>query len=161
PDSAGGYAMNVEDVYVLSVIPALTLLPASMQSIEAQAMLLAIGLQESGLDDRHQDYGPAHGYWQFEERGGVAGVLRHPLTGSLARDLLNRLDYDSEYVITSELVHVIIEHNDIVAAAFARLLLYTVPERLPGQGEAAMGWQQYLSAWRPGRPHPERWSGYF
>lgn len=153
--------MTPDDVIRLSVGPALYLLPTKFTSPAAEAMLLAIGLQESDLDDRHQDGGPAHGYWQFEKNGGVAGVLRHKDTRALALEVLERLDYDAEYVITSDLVHTIIEHNQIVAAVFARLLLYTVPAPLPARDEPEKGWQQYLFAWRPGKPHPEKWAGFY
>jgi hypothetical protein len=47
-------------------------------------------------------------------------------------------------------------YNDIVAASAARLLLYTLPQALPVN--AAEGWDQYIAAWRPGKPHPEKWS---
>ena len=47
------------------VIPAaLHMLPGHMDSPEARAMLLAIGLQESKLTYRRQVGGPAHGFWQ-------------------------------------------------------------------------------------------------
>lgn len=149
--------MNLPDVVRLFVGPALYLLPTKFTSPGAEAMLLAIGLQESGLDDRHQDGGPAHGYWQFEKFGGVSGVLEHRLTRNIALNVLDRMDYDAEYVINSELIHTVIEHNQIVACVFARLLLFTVPDRLPTRDEPDVGWQQYMFAWRPGKPHPERW----
>src|SRR5215831_11244028 len=51
----------------------------------ARRFLLAIAFQESGpkLEARYQNSpsasaGPAHGWWQFEQDGGVAGVWTHP-----------------------------------------------------------------------------------
>lgn len=55
------------------------------------------------------------------------------------------------------LVHAALEHDDVLAAAFARLLLWTDPFRLPTKSDAAGGWDLYLRTWRPGKPHPARW----
>ena len=55
---------------------AYSLLPAEMESAEATALLLSIGLQESQFTHRRQVGGPARGFYQFE-LSGVQGVLRH------------------------------------------------------------------------------------
>ena len=51
--------------------------------------------------------------------------------------------------------------NDILACAFARLLLWTLPDALPGRDDAVVGWSQYRRTWRPGTPHPEPWAGHW
>ena len=141
----------------LAIAPALVLLPSRMSSREARVMLTAIALQESGLRHRHQVNGPAHGLWQFEEKGGTACVLSHRAASPYARPICIQLLYDPEDLHG---VYLGLEHNDVLACVFARLLLWTVPEPLPQTMED--GWQQYLIAWRPGRPHfktwPHRWS---
>ena len=43
-----------------------------------------------------------------------------------------------------------IEHDDVLAAGLARLLLYTDPARLPSLGDEEGAWQLYLRTWRPG-----------
>ena len=43
-----------------------------------------------------------------------------------------------------------IEHDDVLAAGLARLLLYTDPARLPKLGDVEGAWQLYLRTWRPG-----------
>jgi hypothetical protein len=59
-------------------------------------------------------------------------------------------------------IHLAIEHNDILAACFARLLLWTDPRLLPqGPERAVDGWAQYLATWRPGKPHAATWGGHF
>ena len=63
--------------------PALSRLPARMDSLAVRVLLLAIGLQESRMTYRRQLGGPARGLWQAERgtpetRGGVTGVLLHP-----------------------------------------------------------------------------------
>jgi hypothetical protein len=128
----------------------LTGLPLASQ--EAEAMLLAIGAQESGLVYRTQHFGgPARGLWQFE-RAGVAGVLRHEQTAKPAMLVAHACDC----VANVDDVHVALASQDALACAFARLLLWTVPEPLPGRvGDDA--WGQYLFAWRPGRPHAASW----
>lgn len=130
-------------------------LPERFDSPEARAMLMAIGLQESRFMHRRQIGGPANGYWQFEHGGGVRGVLHHPGTGGFAREVMTRLDYP----VTSEAAYNALPDNDVLAVVFARLLLFTVPSALPeSPGDA---WQQYLWAWRPGKPHANTWPGYF
>ncbi|MNG31598.1 hypothetical protein D3C84_1174300 [compost metagenome] len=57
----------------------------------------------------------------------------------------------------NEAVYVAIEHDDVLAAALARLLLWTDPGKLPKLGDEQGAWDLYLRTWRPGKPHPETW----
>jgi hypothetical protein len=142
------------------ILPAAySLLPPQMQSPAATAMLLAIGLQESKFQYRRQVGGPARGFWQFEEEGGVAGVLRHPTTAVAAQAVLRGLQYRTQY--TPAGVYALLADNDVLAAAFARLLLWTVPHHLPTQFEPKAAWEYYLDGWRPGKPHPATWAAYY
>lgn len=137
---------------------ALSLLPPRMDSPEARALLLAIGLQESGFTCRIQvPHGPAHGFWQFEKHGGVAGVLKHPHTAALIAPICDLFVYPA----TASACYGAIINHDVLAACFARLLLWIDPRTLPTAGEAAKGWRIYLTQWRPGTPHPEAWSAHF
>lgn len=146
--------MSAIDYIRLTVIPAaMSMLPERMDSPGARAMLLAIGLQESRFEHRKQIRGPARGFWQFEENGGVRGVLNHRATKPLITGVLERLQY-SALVDTS---YEAIAHNDMLACCYARLLLFTHPEALPGPNEAGKGWTQYIDTWRPGRPHRSTW----
>lgn len=142
-----------------ALVPALRLLPSQMDSPQARAMVVAICLQESRLERRVQIGGPARGYAQFELGGGVRGVLSHALTKPHIQTVLAALDYEPKSDATA--CYQAIAHNDILAAAFARLLLWTVPPALPERDETDAGWKQYLWAWRPGRPHPLTWRGNF
>ena len=143
------------------ILPAAySVLPERMQSDAATAMLLAIGLQESKFKYRKQVRGPARGFWQFEQGGGVAGVLRHPATSQPIRQALRSLCYDS-MSDAPKVCHGLITDNDILAAVFARLLLWTVPGRLPNRNEPDYGWQCYIDGWRPGKPHRSAWNAYF
>jgi hypothetical protein len=145
------------------VLPsAFALLPPKMDSPQARAMLLAIGLQESGFVARRQilgdeRFGPARGLWQFEQGGGISGVLSHPATRRWMARVLDELRYEPDV----EACYAAVEHNDVLAAAFARLNLWWVPGRLPGPGEADRGWAVYLEAWRPGTPRPDEWDANF
>lgn len=145
------------------VIPAAyRLLPARMNSPAATAELLAIALQESRAVHRVQHGGgPAHGLWQFEKNGGVAEVLSNrtsPLLVTLCRDVFR-------IAPTRDAVHQTIAQDnvvaDILAAVCARLLLYTVPGKLPERDQPELGWAQYYAAWRPGQPHRDTWDGYY
>lgn len=136
------------------ILPAgLSLLPERMNSREAKAMLLAIGFQESGFVYRRQVSGPARGWWQFEERGGVNGVLSHSATKPAIDAALASLHYQPWDCYDA------LADNDVLAAVFARLLLWTHPARLPQQNEVGGAWSYYLDTWRPGKPHKETWEG--
>ena len=146
------------DLLTVHILPAaLSLLPMRMASDRATAMLLAIALQESGVKVRHQVGGPALGFWQFE-LAGVRGVMEHPLTRDHLKAVLRILRYDTP---TPFGLHSALEHNDVLAACFARLLLWTDPRSLPEAGQSEAGYQVYLSTWRPGRPRPEPWAGHY
>lgn len=140
-----------------AVFPALEALPPRFYTPAALQLVLAIGLQESKLKDRWQVLsggrkGPARSLWQFEV-GGIRGVLRHPSTAALAADACRRHGVDA----TPEAVWAAIETNDVLAATFARLLLWTDPRPLPAPNDTEGGWAYYERNWRPGQPHPATW----
>jgi hypothetical protein len=140
------------------VIPAAyALLPPAMASRRATAMLIAIALQESRLTERRQLHGgPARGFWQFE-RIGIKGVLLHRKSQPPIEAVLATLCYPKD----AEGAYEAVEHNDVLAASFARCLLWTLPEALPAREDTRLGWQQYLAAWRPGKPHPATWDALY
>jgi len=149
--------MKISDVLQVAIYPGLALLPKQMNSPAAIAMLLTIGLQESRFTYRRQVGGPARGFYQFEKMGGVAGVLQHYQTSIIINGVLDRLQYDRS-VSTS---YSAIEHNDVLATAFARLLLWTLPDTLPQKDEYERSWEQYIEAWRPGKPHRQTWNEFY
>lgn len=118
----------------------------------ARVIMLTIGMQESDFDHRRQINGPARGFFQFEKIG-VLGLWDHHRVGELVRDTCGLMGY---YDIKK--VYNALEHNDVLAAALARLLLYTYPGRLPHPEHYENGWNQYIAQWRPGKPKPERWN---
>ena len=134
----------------------MSLLPTRMDTPSAKAMVYAICLQESRFVHRRQINGPARGFPQFE-LAGIRGVLRHPATEDHIHSVLNDLCYDYE-PLTS---YTAIEHNDILACCYARLLLWTLPDLLPTQMEPDEGYQQYIQCWRPGKAHPETWNTFY
>ncbi len=115
-------------------------------------MLYAVAAQESRLDARRQIGGPARSFWQFEF-GGIKGVLNHPASQPIIRAVLDRLDYD----YLPDTSYTAIEHNDVLAFAYARCLLWTLPGALPQRGETNRAWGQYIEGWRPGAPKPLTW----
>jgi hypothetical protein len=123
-------------------------------------MLYAIGLQESRFKYRAQKTsdpyvkGPARSFWQFERGGGVVGVLTHRHSKDLARTVCQARGVLPD----SSLVHARMEFDDVLAAAFARLLLYTDAKPLPAlDAHPDEGWAYYMRNWRPGKPHRETW----
>ena len=138
------------------VLPAAyALLPAPMASVEATRLLVAIGWQESRFEYRRQIGGPARGFWQFETAG-IGGVLAHHKTRDLVRVVLTSMQY--VHPPTPYGCHLAVEHNDTLAAVFARLLLWTDAAPLPKADEHERGWELYLRCWRPGKPHPMTWA---
>lgn len=146
--------------------PGLALLPPRLDTPPARVELLAIGLQESRFERRQQDGGPARGFWQFERSGGVQGVLAHAASKAMAIDACvarglgdvgKKQGQPDWLTLSSQLVYDRLDKDDLLACAFARLLLVADPQPLPAVGDASRAWQCYLRTWRPGRPHPETW----
>lgn len=149
------------DLILRSIIPAaFTMLPPAMDTPAARAMLLAIGLQESKfLHRRQENYGPARGFWQFE-KAGIRGVAKHLASREHLETALRILRYEQLIGQTAGL-HYAIEDNDVLACVFARLLLRTVPARLPDRSDDGAGYAQYLAGWNPGRPRPATWKAFY
>ena len=128
------------------------LLPLKMDSPFARINQAAIGQQESGyLVRRKYGNGPARGYWQFEEGGGVKGVMEHKASSELARSVCHARGVP----FVRRTVWEALETDDVLAAAFCRLLMWTDSGKLPTS--EAEGWAMYARTWRPGRPHPDKW----
>ena len=141
-----------------AVIPALKLLPPHLDTPKARVLTLAIGLQESRFEYRVQmGNGPAHSFWQMEEGGGVKGVCRHHDSIELARLICRARDCNFDpHAIWAQLAN-----DDILGAAFARLLLLTDPQPLPEIGDAPASWDYYQRNWRPGKPRRDTWDGLY
>ena len=142
------------------VEPAFRELPARMASDEARVMLLAIGLQESRFRHRLQmplrpgmPPGPARGFWQFEQGGGVKGVMSHPASSRLALEAIASRNIRPN----APTVWAALATDDVLAAVFARLLLFTDSRPLPAIGQHEAAWDYYIRNWRPGKPHPQTW----
>ena len=136
--------------------PSLALLPAKMDSKLARILMLAIGLQESRFLHRRQiGNGIARGYWQFERGGGVKGVMEHPASSALAREVCKArgVPFDRQAVYEA------LEHDDLLACCFARLLLWTDPKPIPDNADDAYG--LYLRVWRPGKAKPATWPDFY
>ncbi len=124
----------------------------------AEAMLIAIGLQESGFVHRDQvvpgkpagRIGPATGYWQFEKNGGTAGVLEHMATREIARMLCDA--YQLASLPTAPWEFFAEEAGEELACDFARLLLRTDRRALPEPiaDNFSDAFQIYIDCWRPG-----------
>lgn len=137
---------------------ALRLLPKEMDTPKARVMLLAIGMQESRFRYRRQivngkAVGPAKGWWQFERLGGCRGVVDH----SASRFWLSMVCESRDVNFNATAVWNALEVDDVLAAAAARLLLFTDPHRLPAADDARGAWNLYKRTWRPGKPHRGTW----
>lgn len=124
----------------------------------ARLLLLAIAGQESGWSARIQSgNGPAHGFWQFERGGGVTGVLASPSTRTMALKACNAAVPGLTF--TGDVWNLLATPpGDHLAVAFARLLLWSDPARLPAQGDVAEAWDVYYRNWRPGKPDQDRFT---
>lgn len=142
---------------------AYALLPARMNSISANAIMLAIGFQESDFNTRVQLSvssgrvfdGPARSYWQFESGGGIRGVLTHRSTEAHAISVCRARGVNP---VSSD-VWARMREDDVLGACFARLLLWSSPYSLPNESEVDLAWRLYSKElWRPGDPHPSKWA---
>ena len=158
--------MTPQEFLQNAIEPAYKLLPEKMSAPasrdRASVMILAICLQESRLTHRRQIGGPARGFPQFEKgtpttRGGVTGVLMHASTREPAQALCKARGIPA----TADAVYESIENDDVLAAGFSRLLLWTDPFPLPQLGEAQEAWELYLRTWRPGKPHRSTWDALY
>ena len=159
----------------LCIDPALKLLPARMDSPEARVLMLAICGQEADFHHRWQVVdrarpgvmGPARGLWQFERGGGVKGVLTHERTKALAANVCRLRGISA----TVDAVYNRLHADDVLAAAFARLLLWSSPRALPAVGQEQAAFDFYLREWRPGawtngstaqrETLRRKWAGYY
>lgn len=155
--------MTLDEITTVAINPALALLPNQMDSPSARVMLLAIGLQESRFEFRRQlGNGPARGFWQFElgseaSRGGVWGVYLH----QASRYWVDVLCTARGVLYQPLAIWRALEHDDVLAAGLARLLLFTDPHKLPALGDERGAWVMYAKrTWRPGKPHPDTWPGF-
>ena len=153
----------LDSIIHTAIEPAFAILPAQMDSDRARVMLLAIGLQESRFKYRAQKTnnpyvkGPARGFWQFERGGGVVGVMSH----RQSKDLAQRVAELRNVPFDSILIHARLEFDDVLAAAFARLLLWTDRAPLPGLSASHdEAWNCYIRNWRPGKPHRDTWNDF-
>src|SRR5215469_1588892 len=126
----------------------------------ARQNLLTIAQQETALRARYQNSpsetpGPARGWWQFEQGGGVKGVMNHQSSKATAARVLT----DLSIVHNTSAVWRALEGCDLLATSFARLLLWTDSAPLPTNQKD--GWNCYMRVWRPGKPHPDKWPGYW
>lgn len=124
----------------------LELLQANMNSRSARLMLHAINRQENPKRLEQQVGGPARGDYQFERGGGVKGVLTHKASSSHASEVCRVLGVNPD----AESIYQAIGTNPVLAAAMARLLLWTDPKALPQAGDEQGAWDLYLRVWRPG-----------
>ena len=130
----------------LAVIPAMSLMPARIDSPDAHGMLVAIALQETGLLARHQfGGGPARSYFQFELPG-VSEALWNPSTQRHMERVCAALDLS----ITPAALQTALEFHDIAAVCCARLLLWARPEPVAPQHDEDAGWRLYVATWKPG-----------
>lgn len=154
---------TLHNCLTLAIEPAQQILgiPRTPQS---DVQMLAMGLQESRLTHRRQlvgnppmPTGPATGLWQFEEDGGVRGVMRHPSSKGKAELLckVRNVGFDKKLVWRA------LQNDDVLAAGFARLLLWTDPKPLPALGNPQAAWDYYVRNWRPGKPHRATWDGFY
>lgn len=83
----------------------------------------------------------------------MAGVLRHSAT----REHALRICDARNVAPVPEQVYQCLKFDDVFAAAFARLLLWSDTAPLPAVGEIGAAWECYLRTWRLGKQHRHTW----
>jgi hypothetical protein len=137
------------------ILPAaLSLLPPEYDTPAARRLMIAIALQESGCKARRQHgNGPARSLWQFE-RIGIEGLLTKVDKAKTSGRIAEISAFVGIRPVVDD-IHAAIEHNDILAAVCARLLMFVSPRPVPTASDEA--WDFYLKQWRPGKPRQETW----
>jgi hypothetical protein len=110
---------------------------------------------------RENPNGPALGLLQFEKgtmssRGGVSGVMLHASSKALLMAACNyaHIPFENTSIWRAQ------RTNDLFAFITGRLLLFTDPFAVPNKVQD--GWECYAKRlWRPGKPHPDKWPGYW
>lgn len=120
--------------------------------------LAAIAGQESGWTRREQaNGGPARGLWQFERGGGVRGVLYDDACRAMAL----RACADRHVIPDAAAVWSALARDDMLALAWARLLLWSDKRPCPDDNDEDGWWEYYLANWRPGEPRDADWPAIF
>lgn len=130
----------------LDIEAGLALLPVTLRTAQAKILLYATSRQENPKRLPKQVGGPAVGDYQFESGGGVRGVLEHSSTSALAASVCKARGI----AVLRLTVYEALQHDPVLAAAFARLFYYTDPGRIPAVGDEQGAWDVYLRTWRPG-----------
>lgn len=122
-------------------------------SIEAKLLLIAIGIQESGLTARRQfGHGPARSWWQIEELTALDTIQRwRPL-----KAYLTYLEIPIP-IHTATLFGYVLQYSEYAACGIARGILALDPSPLPTVGDLSGAWETYRRCWRPGKPRLEKW----
>ncbi|MEG1454788.1 MAG: hypothetical protein RSC66_04350 [Comamonas sp.] len=148
----------INSIVTAAIEPALAQLPFKMGSGMSKVIMVAYGMQESGLLSRVQlGGGPGRGLWQFEpghpvKGGGVWGVVNH----GASKEHLMKLCREHGLPFDATAIYRQLQHNDILAAGVARLLIWTDRKALPTTQDAA--WDMYAyRTWCPGKPRPQDW----
>ena len=136
---------------------AMALLPAHLTCAESKAMLIAIAMQSSQFSFRRELMGHDRSFWALGAQTHIKVVAEHELTRGPIAAVCDALCYDTSVFSA----YMAVEHNDILACAYARLLLSLVPGKLPSRDQPQLGWDQYLAVWRPSHPRPEPWPVHF
>lgn len=162
--------MTPKQVFEEVLPQAYALLPnkPAISSPAASILLLATGLQESKFehrrqmikkDGRLQPLGPAAGFWQFED--GKMGGIVHVMTMASTKADAERICRARGVPFNSKAIWEAFQHDDVLAACFARLNYWTRPEATPAPGNPQKAWDMYVKTWHPGQPHRETWDGYY
>ena len=143
------------------MVPAEAVFAATVPEVpvddRARVLLLAIAGQEGGWQFRAQaDGGPAHGFWQFEQGGGVAALMSNKTTSAFVRRLAARTGCPfTPMSVWGALASI---SGDDMAFGLARLILWSDPAPLPDPGDDEACWQTYVRNWRPGKPRRDDWT---
>lgn len=130
--------------------------PAISQGRDARVLMLAIAGQESAWRYRSQvPIAYAKGFWQFERGGAVHGVLTHPASALVARQLCAAVGVS--FNETSVWNYLAFPRGDRLAACLARLLLFTDAAPLPDADDDDATYDCYERNWRPGKAKPDAW----
>ena len=139
----------METLLALTIRPTLAWMGKPYDSPEAARMLACIAQTESSCLHRRQISGPARSWWQCEPPT-LHDLLKR---WQLGVDKLTALGL---YPAIWDDPRTVLEWSETAGCVVARGLLWLDPHPLPTTAEDGLA--TYLRVWRPGRPHPERFT---
>lgn len=132
--------------------PGLIKLPDHLNTVEAEAMLLAIGMQETKFELSNCVNSDRMGFFRVSTRD-IIKLITIDWTSKLLLDIANG---------ANKFINELVLEDAHFCALCARLMLSITGESLPNlNSDPSESWNLYLKTWKPDNPKRETWDAYW